>query len=187
MSNSLPNPSAHSLESQLAKLRELGIHGVDSDADMILRLTKYVGAAYYEQQPYLRLLAELGHELSPNVWTFDVECVESADVYENAISKMIALAEGRIEIGSLQGKFDPAEDWTRIDLVHAGQSHELNAAHNGDWFDMDVLGRVERIVRMEDWEFLHRWEDQTVTLVFIDRAASKELIRLTDKQFGPLI
>lgn len=175
------------LEEQIAKLRELGIHFRISNEELLHRLTKYGKPAYYEEEPYSRLLSNLIDNESPNVWTFDIECVESPDIYERYISKMIALAEGRIQITDLKGKFDPAEEWTALSFIHQGKRHEFRAENNGDWFDVDVLGRIAYAVGSPDCRFIHHWNDQTLTIVCCTLAAEKELGELTNHKYMHLI
>lgn len=175
------------LEQQLDKLATLGIAFHTPKQQMIDRLTKYYDATFYEQDPYVRLLPELGTGLSANIWRFDLECAEDADIYEQYIARMIGLSEGRIQISDLQGKFDPTESATNISFVHEGSKHEVSAMNQGDWFDLFVLGSVQNIVQGPDLRFIHQVQDQTVTVIFCNDAARQELERLTNGAYGPLI
>ena len=176
----------HSLEQQITKLRELGIGFQSSDEDLLKNLTEYNGAAYYEEEPYVRLLVELGYGLSPNVWTFDIECVESESTYEKYMAKMIGLAGGKIAIEDLQGKFDADAPRTEISFTYNGARHELRAENNGDWFDVDVLHQIAVIVHDKDHMFVHAWEDQQVTVIFCKRKVERDLHELMNHLLMPL-
>lgn len=176
------------LDQQIDKLTALGIAFNNSKEELWQTLTEYNGTAYYEEEPYMRLLTELAmSDLSANIWTFDLESAESSDVYETYIARMIELAEGRIRISDLQGKFDPNEGKTDISFVHEGKRHEVSATNEGDWFDIFVLGKVQNIVQGKDRRFIHHVQDQTVTVIFCNDAAQQELAKLTNGAYGPLI
>lgn len=174
------------LEQQLDNLADLGIT-FKKTKEKVLELTGINGSAYYEEEPYTRLLAELGmFSLSANIWTFDLESAEGSDVYEEYIASMIGLSEGRIQISDLHGKFDPTESATRISFVYEGKTHELSAMNQGDWIDLFVFGSVQNIVQGTDRRFVHHVQDQTVTVVFCNDAAQQELRELTNGAYGPL-
>lgn len=182
------SPESTTLEQQIDILAALGIAFNKPKEELWDQLTEYNGAAYYEEEPYLRLLFELAMEgLSANIWTFDLESAESPDVYEESIMRMVGLAEGRIQISDLHGKFDPAEGATDISFVHEGTRYEISAMNEGDWFDIFVLGSIQNIVQGTDRRFIHHVQDQTVTVVFCNDAAQQELEKLTNGAYGPLI
>lgn len=175
------------LEQQLDNLADLGMTFKETK-EKVLELTGINGSAYYEEEPYTRLLAELGmFSLSANIWTFDLESAEGSDVYEEYITRMIGLSEGRIRISDLQGKFDPTESTTNISFVHEGNRHEISAMNQGDWIDLFVFGSVQNIVQGTDQRFVHHVQDQTVTVVFCSDAAQQELRKLTNGAYGSLI
>ncbi|MEJ8303977.1 hypothetical protein [Saccharibacillus sacchari] len=175
------------LEQQLDKLAALGIAFHTPKPRMLDRLTRYYDANFYEQDPYMRLLPELGTGLSANIWRFDLECAEDADIYEQYIARMIGLSEGMIEISDLHGKFDPTESATRISFVYEEKRHEISAMNQGDWFDLFALGSVQNIVQGPDRRFVHHVQDQTVTVLFCNDDARQQLQELTNGAYGPLI
>ncbi|MDO3410520.1 hypothetical protein QWJ34_12180 [Saccharibacillus sp. CPCC 101409] len=193
--HSTPNDSSAGagLEEQIRKLVSLGIGFSLPEEELIEQLTRHWERELYEEEPYVLLLNIAGLEqfergrglyrLSPQIWTFDIECVEEEDVYEQAVETMVAMTGGRIEIEELSGKVDFDAAGTEISFTLNGKKHELYARLQGDWFDLDILGGAATIFRGPDLRFLERRVDQSVTFVCCTPAAQLELKQLTNGAF----
>ena len=175
------------LNEQIDKLLALGLTFKLSKEELLQQLTKYVGADYYEKEPYMLLFNEIAmFGFSSQFLTFDLESAESSDVYEHLINAMIRLSQDQIQISDLHGTFDPNQDTTDISFVHEGKRHGISVMNTGDWLDIYAFERVAMIVQRSDHRFMYRVEDQSVIIIFCSEAGKQGLEQLTNNVYTQL-
>jgi hypothetical protein len=167
------------LEQQLSKLAELGLHlnpGVTLD-DLLYSFPK----EEYEQDPFGLLLFMLGSEVErepwgrkicDKVWNFDTECILQTGDYVTIVKRLCALTDNLDALQDIQDFVDLERGEAWLKYTVNGREHHRTIEVNNDWADTltltYVMGDLER-----DKRFYAADNGQSMILLYLhpDQAA----------------
>jgi hypothetical protein len=186
------------LEEQLRTLRGLGItYELDED-ELVEVLLGQFERELYEEEPYSLLLPMLGADLvdedddvlrlSPEVWSFDVQCVDDENVYTELLRRLAELSKGKFALRSVESKVDFDSEEAYVAFEHEGESYRWTVAFEDDWVDFDLLRKLGRLAAAASPSRRYvYWNDgQSVTLLYLDTDKLKQLNKLVKKPFAVL-
>jgi len=164
-----------SVEEQIIVLSNLGIKPKqDGYVDWICYEW---GRDAVEADPYTLMLFSLGGEresgdkwerLSDDVYSFDTECVEDDDVYADIFINLAALSKGVFSVTSVSSAVEHENHSASISFVYNNANYNWNLQYDDDWFDKDVVNRINQLVSERDStrSFYTCSPDQNLTTLF---------------------
>jgi hypothetical protein len=151
------------LERQLEALRRCGfglLPGL-TVADVLKRDER----SAYEADPYLALLITLGgitadepyRPLSDDVLCLSSDCAWDPAVYVDLLCRMAALAKGLLPVDPRSVKLVDEGDRYKLRFVVGGRRRQWLLDHDGEWLDVNFLGRVAALLPEQAGERSFRW------------------------------
>jgi hypothetical protein len=186
------------LEEQLRTLRGLGItYELDED-ELVEVLLGQFERELYEEEPYSLLLPMLGADLvdedddvlrlSPEVWSFDAECVDDENVYTELLRRLAELSKGRFVLRGVESKVDFESEAAYVAFEHEGESYRWTVAFEGGRIDFDLLRKLGRLAAAASpaKRYVYWNDGQSITLLYMDTGKLKQLNKLVKRPFAVL-
>jgi len=181
------------IEEQLRALAEFGIRPRHDDYPEWI--CHEWGKEAVESDPYNLMLYSLGGErerdggswerLSDDIYSFDTECVEDEDVYTTTLERLAALSKGVFSIANAHSAVDHDGQKASVSFTHKGTNHQWSLKYDDDWFDRDVINRINRLLKENGSTkcFCTCSPDQNLIVVFESEDALEKLNRLATVPF----
>lgn len=175
------------LEHQLAKLADLGLHlneGITPD-DLLYSYPREA----YEKEPFDLLLFMFGIEVErepwgrricDKVWNFDTECIGQTGDYVRIVKALCALTGEPSFLTNVQDYVDlgRAEAWLKYTI--AGREQSWSVEVNNDWADTLTLTYVMSDLERNGKRFYAMDNGQAMILFFLDSQQAAELNQLSE-------
>ncbi|KIL38772.1 hypothetical protein SD70_24075 [Gordoniibacillus kamchatkensis] len=186
------------LEEQLRALRGLGITYELDEEEVAEVLLGQFERELYEEEPYDLLLPMLGTDLvdedgdvlrlSPEVWSFDTECIFDEDAYTRLLRNMVELSKGKFALRGIESKVDFEREEAFVSFVHEGEAHRWTVAFEDDWVDFDLLRKLGKLAAASasSKRYVYWNDGQSVTMLYCDNDTLKRLNKLVKKPFAVL-
>jgi len=146
-----------SIEQQLNTFSKLNI--TPKNDDFIDWIYCEWGRKAVEADPYNLILSSLGGErengdawerVSDDVYSFDTECVEDADIYAEILTNLAALSKDAFSITNITSTVNHENCEASISFTHNKVSYHWHLQYNNDWFDGDVINKINQLLREND-------------------------------------
>lgn len=162
------------IEVQLQELAKLGI--MPSVSDFVPWLEGEFGRAAVESEPYALILSALGAEreengewlpLSNDIYSFDTEYIDDDKSYPKIFKSLARISKGDFEISEVTSRVDHAQERASVAFTFAGERYEWETEYNGDWFDGELLLRINELLSKNgsEREFYVAMPDQSMCIV----------------------
>jgi hypothetical protein len=118
---------------------------------------------------------------SDDVWNLDTECIEDEDDYPFIIRRLAHMTRGELDPRDIRCTLDEAGEAALIKLTINGEVKSFKAELDDDWLDTNIIGWVNSLLDNAHAPSGKRFyalppDDQSITLVFADEPAYKELM-----------
>jgi hypothetical protein len=181
------------LESQLAKLAELGL--VLNDGITIDDLIYSNDRSTYENNPFDPILHVLGIEVErepwgrwicDRVWNFDTECISGTGNYVKIVKRLCLLA-GNTELVDIVDFVDLEANSGWLEYTIDGRKQRHTIEISDDWADTLALTYVMEDLQQDDKQFYTKDNGQAMLLFYLDREVAIALNDLCDDALEPII
>lgn len=140
----------------------------------------YAGCGEYDPQTWEWTPARNG------VYTFDMEAWEVSMMYTNFLKGVSAMSGGALEFTDIV-EDDSQVDWESgsgtktVSFTFRGERYQLEAELIFDWYDVDFLNEISRIVNNsgEEKRLLYLCDGQMVSVFYRDDAWARQFRKLT--------
>ena len=84
--------------------------------------------------------------LSPQVHTFDTECIEGPGSYAPLLTELAAMTQGALVLGDIDDQVDFAQERAQLSFTCSGQRVTVAFDQDGDWFAPRVLDSLAALL-----------------------------------------
>jgi len=182
------------LEQQLARLAELGLHLEDDIS--IVDVLEVFDRESYEERPFDLILYVLGIEVEHGpwgrpfcrrVWDFDLECITTTGDYAQIVKRLCQVADqpDRLTLISDFVDLDAGEAWLKyeVDGIERNWSVEVS----DDWADPSTIEHVMGDIERDGHRFYAKDNGQAMVLFYLDSQHAEELNRLSRNALKPVL
>ncbi len=187
------------LESQLAKLAELGL--VLNPEITIEDLLRAEDREAFIAKPFMLLLFLLGGEVERKPWgrricnrvwsfdleCFDLECIATTGDYVKIVRKLCLLTGNEDRLTEIVDYIDleDGECWLKYTIGDKRQHWTIEV--NDDWADMLALSYVMEDIQGDGCQFYAIDSSEAMIILYLDRSSAEKLSDLCNEDLEPLI